>query len=93
MVYCIWVITFKQYRFQIVTILTINIRPMNFEIIKFNKESNNYTIIEAGYRYEIPSCLYDNLKTFLLQYDLVSRWYKHLNDNDREKVNRVSAYG
>ncbi len=65
---------------------------MNFEQIKFDKETGTHSIVEAGYKYEIPALLYTSLKTYILQHSLISRWYKQLSDDDREKVIRVSAY-
>jgi hypothetical protein len=60
--------------------------------IIFNKETGNYSIEEAGFKYEVPESLYESLKRFILQYDFVSRWYKQLNDRDLQKVNKISAY-
>ena len=65
---------------------------MNSPAIKFNAETGVHTIVEAGYKYVMPFSLYSHMRLYLLQYVLVSRWYKQLNDDDREKVQRVSAY-
>jgi hypothetical protein len=60
--------------------------------ILFNKETGLYSIVEAGFRYEIPESLFDNLKRYIVQHDLVSRWYKQLSNIDLQKVNKINAY-
>ena len=54
--------------------------------IEYNKESHNYSIEEAGFKYEIPESLFATFKKFIIQYDFVSRWYKQLNEVDLQKV-------
>ena len=68
---------------------------MSFEVItrlRFNKETDQFSIVEAGFKYEIPNSLYNDFKAYIMQYDLVSRWYKQLKDSNRNMVNRVSTY-
>ena len=68
---------------------------MSLEImskLKFNQATGLHTIIEGGFRYEFPQSLLGNFKIFILRYDFVSRWYKHLSDDDKNKVLRTNAY-
>ena len=68
---------------------------MRFEIIqqlKFDKETGLYSINEAGFKYEFPVSLHDDFKYYIFRHDFVSRWYKHLNNDDIIKVSRTSAY-
>ena len=65
---------------------------MNFPVIKFNTENSIHSIVEAGYKYVMPSSLYSNMRLYLVQYPLVSGWYKQLTEDDREKVERVNTY-
>lgn len=65
---------------------------MSFDHLEYNSKSGSYLIVEAGYKYEVPRELYNDFLSYVMRHDLVSRWYKQLNDADREKVQRVSAY-
>ena len=68
---------------------------MRFEImkqLKFDKDTGFYSIIEAGFKYEFPVSLHDDFKYYIFRHNFVSRWYKHLDDNDIIKVSRTSAY-
>jgi hypothetical protein len=60
--------------------------------LKFDKKNNIYSIIEAGFKYEFPQSLHAGFRIYILRYDFVSRWYKQLEDNDRNKVTRSNAY-
>jgi hypothetical protein len=60
--------------------------------LRFDKEANTYSITEAGFKYEFPHSLHKDFKNYIFLYHLVSRWYKQLNDEDRDKVYRFSAY-
>jgi hypothetical protein len=58
----------------------------------FDKETGMHSVIEAGFKYEYPTSLHDNFKLYIFQHNLVSRWYKQLSDEDRDKVIRSNAY-
>jgi len=60
--------------------------------LRFDKETGLHSITEAGFKYEFPQSLFEDFKSYIFQYQFVSRWYKQLSDEDRNKVNRVSAY-
>jgi hypothetical protein len=60
--------------------------------LKFDNATGCYTIIESGFKYEFPQSLYTGFKDYILYYDLVSRWYKQLNDEERGMVSRSNAY-
>ncbi|UAY53345.1 hypothetical protein [Ferruginibacter albus] len=69
---------------------------MSLELLKkvqYNKEARLHSVIEAGFKYEFPESLHPSFKNYIFRYDLVSRWYKQLSDEDRNKVNRTNAYG
>jgi hypothetical protein len=68
---------------------------MAIEVIKkleFDHKTGLHTIIEAGFKYQFPQSLHNDFKNYVLQYDFVSRWYKQLDDKDKNKVNRSNAY-
>ena len=58
----------------------------------FNEQSDSYLVIEGSFKYEFPSYLVDDFKHYIFRFDLVSRWYKHLDENDMLKVKRTIAY-
>lgn len=60
--------------------------------LNFDEETRMYTIIELGFKYEFPEVFYDDFRKYILRYNFVSRWYKHLDDADIGKVSRTSAY-
>jgi hypothetical protein len=68
---------------------------MDFELInrlKFDKGNGLYSVTEAGFKYEFPPSLHNDFKNYIMRYYFISRWYKQLSDEDRNKVNRLSAY-
>lgn len=68
---------------------------MSFEALQklsFNEETGLYSIIEAGFKYEFPQSLHEDFKNYILNYIFVSRWYKHLEITEMQKVSRTSAY-
>ena len=68
---------------------------MSLEVInklKFDKATGLHSIVEAGFKYEFPQSLLSNFKLYIFRFDFVSRWYRHLNDEDRVKVNKSNAY-
>jgi len=60
--------------------------------LKFDPDSGLYSIIEAGIKYEFPVSLHDDFKRYIFRYDFVSRWYRHLQENELVSVRRTSAY-
>ena len=65
---------------------------MNSSEINNNPETDVHAIIEAGYKYVMPHSLYGKMKLYLVQYVLMSRWYRQLSDDDRQKVQRLNVY-
>lgn len=68
---------------------------MSFEVItklRFNKDAGTFYIVEAGYKYEIPDFLYEDFKTYILEHNLVSKWYRQLSDEQRVLVKKIVAY-
>jgi hypothetical protein len=51
-----------------------------------------HTMNEGEFKYIVPHSLYHKLQLYLLQFDLISNWYKNLADADREKIQKVGAY-
>ncbi len=60
--------------------------------VQFDQETRLHSIVEAGFKYQFPESLFTDFKSYILRYDLVSRWYKQLSDEDLVKVIRVSAF-
>ena len=50
-----------------------------------------HTMNEGEYNYIVPHSLYQKLQMYLLQFDLISNWYKNLADTDREKIQKVGV--
>jgi hypothetical protein len=67
--------------------------PLNtLNSVTVDEETGLHSIIEAGFKYEFPQSLHNGFKHFIFQHHLVSRWYKQLNDEERNKVTRSNAY-
>ena len=68
---------------------------MSLEIVNkltFNKATGLHSVIEAGFKYEFPQSLLADFKMYIFRYDFVSRWYKQLSDEDKNKVFKSNAY-
>lgn len=62
------------------------------ESLKYDEEKQTYSVVETGFRYEFPKSMYNDFKTYIFHYSLISRWYKNLSNDDLSKVIRSSAY-
>ena len=46
---------------------------MNFPVIKFNTENSIHSIVEAGYKYVMPSSLYSNMRLCFINKPITER--------------------
>jgi len=62
--------------------------------IRLNPQSHFYEAVEAGISFQIDPALHNNLKNFFQDnpFRLISYWYHSLNDTDKEKVVKSSAF-
>jgi hypothetical protein len=64
---------------------------MHFLTQEISSESCFHTISEGEYKYVVPHSLYYKLQLYLLKYDLISGWYKNLDDKERKIVQIISG--
>jgi len=62
--------------------------------IRLNQQTNLYETVEAGIVYQIDPALQAKLQKYFGDnpYKLIADWYSGLDDADREKVKRSSAF-
>ena len=65
---------------------------MHFLTQEVSSEVCFHTITEGEYKYVVPHSLYNDLQLYLLRFDLMSSWYKNLDDNDRKNVQIVGEH-
>jgi hypothetical protein len=64
---------------------------MHFLTQEISSEVCFHTISEGEYKYVVPHSLYHKLQLYLLKYDLISNWYKNLDDKERKIVQIISG--
>ncbi len=62
--------------------------------IRFNNSTQWYEVVEAGIKYEFDDNLLNDLNKYYKKNPelLIAHWYRSLDDSDKEKVNRSSAF-
>jgi hypothetical protein len=65
---------------------------MIFQTKEIAPEVCFHTFNEGEFKYIVPHSLYNKLQLYLLQFDVLSSWYKNLTDSDREKIQKVGAH-
>ena len=63
-----------------------------FKSLVFSEQTDSYLIIEGSFKYEFPAYMLHDFKQYIFKYDLVSRWYKNLDEKEMVKVKRTIAY-
>lgn len=62
--------------------------------IRLNRETNLYTAVEAGIKYEFDESLLNNLIKYLKENPtlLIAHWYRSLESSNKEKIKTSSVF-
>ena len=62
--------------------------------IRYNDKTKLYEVVEAAIKYEFDDTLLNDLNKYLKENPelLIAHWYRSLDDSDKEKVKKTSAF-